>query len=136
MKGRHITMHNLRTTAVFVVLFLFLCTFCTNAQQQNMVRIAKIKIDSLQVHQYYAALKEQMQAAVAKEPGVLTYYALADKKDETSITILEVYADSTAYQTHIQTPHFKKYKETVKDMVKSLELTDVELIATAMKPAE
>ncbi|MBG9376796.1 antibiotic biosynthesis monooxygenase [Panacibacter sp. DH6] len=101
-----------------------------------MVRIAKIKIDSLQVHQYYAALKEQMQAAIAKEPGVLTYYAVADKKDETSITILEVYADPTAYQTHIQTPHFKKYKETVKDMVKSLELTDVELIATAMKPAE
>jgi len=83
---------------------------------------------------YQAALKEQMITAVSNEPGVLTYYAVADKNDPSNITILEIYADTTAYQLHIETPHFKKYKETVKDMVKSLELIDVNLIGSAKKP--
>lgn len=34
---------------------------------------------------------------------------------------------------HIQAPHFKKYKEAVKDMVLSLELIDVDLIAIDRK---
>jgi len=38
-----------------------------------------------------------------------------------------------AYQSHIVTPHFKKYKETVKDMVLSLELIDAELVARVQK---
>jgi len=102
-------------------------------QNQQMVRLAKIKVDSSQVEKYNAALKEQMNAAISAEPGVLTYYAVADKKDPSSITILEIYADAAAYNSHIATPHFKKYKETVKDMVKSLELVDVTLIASARK---
>lgn len=37
----------------------------------------------------------------------------------------EIYADSAAYQSHIQTPHFKKYKEGTAAMVRSLKLIDV-----------
>src|SRR5689334_19245461 len=105
------------------------------AQEKNqMVRLAKISVDPLQLDKYNAALKEQMTTAVRVEPGVLTYYAVADKNDPSSITILEIYADKAAYNLHIATPHFKKYKETVKDMVKSLELVDVTLIGSAKKP--
>ena len=99
----------------------------------QMVRLAKIKVDPLQLDKYNIALKEQMAIAVRVEPGVLTYYAVADKKDPSIITILEIYADTAAYQSHITTTHFKKYKETVKDMVKSLELVDVTLIGSANK---
>jgi quinol monooxygenase YgiN len=98
-----------------------------------MYRIAKIKVDATQLEQYRSALREQMNAAIKLEPGVLSYTAIADKKDATSITILEVYADIEAYHSHIQTTHFKKYKETVKDMVLSLELIDTELVARAKK---
>ncbi len=75
-----------------------------------------------------------MTTAVRVEPGVLTYYAVADLSDPTNITILEIYADTAAYKLHIETPHFKKYQEIVKDMVKSLELVDVTLIISAKKP--
>ena len=98
-----------------------------------MVRLAKIKVDPLQLDKYNSALKEQMTTAIRLEPGVLTYYAVADKSDPSHITILEIYADTTAYQAHITTTHFKKYKEIVKDMVKSLEIVDVNLIAYAKK---
>ena len=53
-----------------------------------MVRLAKIKVDAATLDQYNAALKLQMTTAVKLEPGVLTHYAVADKKDATQITIL------------------------------------------------
>ena len=107
----------------------------SKAQNANkMYRIAKIKVDEKQLVPYTAALKEQMNAAISVEPGVLSYTAVADKKDPTWITILEVYASTEAYQSHIQTSHFKKYKETVKDMVLSLELIDTELVVSAKQP--
>jgi hypothetical protein len=49
------------------------------------------------------------------------------------LAIIEVYANLEAYQSHILTPHFKKYKDTVKDMVLSLELIDTELIERVNK---
>lgn len=79
------------------------------------------------------ALQEQMTTAVRVETGVLTYFAVADKTDPSHITILEIYADTAAYKSHIKTTHFKKYKQAVKNLVKSLELVDVNLIAFAEK---
>src|ERR1700759_440081 len=120
-------------TAIAILTFSFSKT--AMAQQKNqMVRIAKIQVDPAQLEQYNKALKEQMTTAVSVEPGVLTYYAVADKNDPSHITILEIYADTAAYKAHIETPHFKKYKATVQNMVKSLELEDVNLISVAKKP--
>jgi quinol monooxygenase YgiN len=95
--------------------------------------MAKIKVDINQLEKYKVALKEQMNTAIKLEPGVLSYTVVADKKDLSLITILEVYANLEAYQSHILTPHFKKYKDAVKDMVLSLELIDTELIERVHK---
>lgn len=103
-------------------------------EDKQMYRIARITVDPLQLDKYKAALREQMAAAIRVERGVLSYHAVADKKNPTHITILEIYADTAAYQAHIQTTHFRKYKDTVKDMVKHLELVDVSLVAFAKKP--
>ena len=123
---------------ILTTLFLSICNlFCLNtyAQAQNdMYRIAKIKVDVNQIEQYKSALKEQMNAAIKLEPGVLSYTVVADKKNASLITILEVYANLEAYQSHILTPHFKKYKDTVKNMVLSLELIDTELVERVHKP--
>lgn len=122
-------------TALIIVMILTLSFSKNNmpSEKVQMVRLAKIKVDPLQLNNYNSALKEQMTTAVRLEPGVLTYYAVADKNDPSQITILEIYADTNAYKSHIETTHFKKYKETVKDMVKSLELIDVTLIGSAQK---
>ncbi|MGN6615688.1 MAG: putative quinol monooxygenase [Ilyomonas sp.] len=127
----------IKPLVAIVALFVLTLKFDTKLMAQeknNMVRLAKIKVDPLQLDKYNTALKEQMTTAILVEPGVLTYYAVADKNDSSNITILEIYADTAAYQSHILTPHFKKYKDTVKDMVKSLELVDVNLIGFAKKP--
>lgn len=126
-------MKRILLTTVFLSIFNFLSLTATAQVNTKMYRIAKIKVDANQLERYQVALNEQMNAAIQLEPGVLSYTVVADKKDANSITIFEVYASLEAYQSHIATPHFKKYKETVKDMVLSLELIDTELVARVQK---
>jgi len=46
----------------------------------------------------------------------------------TELRILEIYASQEAYESHLNTPHFKKYKTTTLKMVKSLKLIDMNAI--------
>ena len=98
-----------------------------------MVRLAKLVIDSTQLENYKAALKEEIETSVRIEPGVKTLYAVTEKDNPTHITILEIYADTAAYKAHLQTPHFMKYKTGTKDMVKSLELVETVPLVPGMK---
>ena len=112
------------------LLTLFLCLGLWGGpafaqEKAPLVRMARIVIDSSQLEAYKAALKEGIMTAVRVEPGVLSLYAVYEKGRPTHVTVMEVYADQTAYQAHLQTEHFKKYKRITKDMVKSLELVDV-----------
>jgi quinol monooxygenase YgiN len=113
---------------------LMLATYNVTAQQEKqLVRLAKLVIDPAQLDTYNAMLKEEIQASVKIEPGVLTLYAVAEKKDPTHITILEIYASTDAYQSHLKTPHFLKYKEGTKAMVKSIELVETTPLIPDMK---
>lgn len=98
-----------------------------------MVRLAKLVIDSAQLNSYNSMLREEIEASIKLEPGVITLYAVAEKARPAHITILEIYADSDAYKKHIQTPHFLKYKNGTKNMVKSLELAEVDPLIAEMK---
>lgn len=77
---------------------------------------------------YKAILKEEIETSMRIVPGVLTLYAVSEKKDPTRITIFETYASVDAYQSHIKTPHFIKYKTSTEKMVKSLELVECDPI--------
>ena len=127
--------HHLMKKLSTFVLFLFMSYNTLHAQQESkqIVRLAKLVIDSVQLKNYNAFLKEGIEEAVKQEPGVLTLYAVAEKKNPTHITILEIYADEQAYKNHIQTPHFLKYKNGTKAMVKSLELIDTVPLIPDMK---
>ena len=57
---------------------------------------------------------------------MLTLFSMQTKEDSCKIYILEIYADKEAYQSHLQTAHFKKYKEGTAKMVKSLKLIDTQ----------
>ena len=116
-----------------LVLYAISCSNTIAQDKKLVIRIAKLKIDSARLEVYKLTLKEEIQASVKVEPGVLTLYAVADKSNPTSITIFEIYANEEAYNTHRETSHFKKYKSTTKEMVKSLELLDIVPIALEAK---
>ena len=107
---------------------------CASAQEKGqMVRLAKLVIDLAHLENYKAFLKEEIETSIRVEPGVLTLYAVSEKDNPTHITILEIYADTSAYKAHLQTPHFIKYKTGTKDMVKSLELVEAVPLVRGMK---
>ena len=104
---------------------LLLVTACIHGQDTKITRIATITVDSLQLDVYRGLLKEQMEAAIKLEPGVLRYSVYTDKSNPFKVIILEVYASNSAYLLHRETAHFKKYKLATSNMVKKLELTEL-----------
>ena len=92
--------------------------------KEAYVRVAEIEIDPAQLEAYKAAVKEQIEAAVQLEAGVLALYSVTDKDNPAHVFVFEMYADIDAYKSHLETAHFKKYKVTTQDMVKSLKLRD------------
>ena len=116
-----------------VCLFILFSSGKMFAQEKQMVRMAKLVIDPIQLEAYKEFLKEEIETSVRVEPGVLTLYAVSEKENPTHITILEIYANTEAYKSHVQTPHFVKYKNGTKDMVKSLELVETVPLVPGMK---
>ena len=105
----------------------------TKPAADQLVRLSKITVDPARLDAYNAFLKEEIEASMRLEPGVLTLYATAEKDTPHRVTILEIYADRSAYESHLQTPHFKKYKQRTQEMVEKLELVDVSPLIPGLK---
>ena len=101
--------------------------------ENNLVRLSKIIVDPAQLDAYNVFLKEEIEASMRLEPGVLTLYATYEKDAPHHVTILEIYADSVAYESHLKTPHFQKYKQGTIEMVQELELVDVKPLIPGLK---
>ena len=115
---------------------LMICaTVSTFAQQAHgpVVRLAELHIDPDQLEQYKALLRDEIEASIRLEPGVLTLYAVSVKGDPAQIRIFEMYADVAAYEAHLQTPHFKTYKTSTQGMVTSLVLVETDPILLGAK---
>ena len=98
---------------------------------ERIVRLAQIEIYPEKRAEYLNFAKEVGTVSMATEPGVIGLFSMQDKADPCKVYILEVYADREAYQAHLKTAHFKKYKEGTADMVKSLQLIDTDPMVTA-----
>jgi quinol monooxygenase YgiN len=99
-----------------------------------MVRIAELDIDPAMLDEYKTLLAEEIHASVGIEPGVLFLYGVSVKDAPTRIRVFECYASRAAYEFHLTTPHFLKYKTLTQAMVKSLTLIEMDPIALAAKP--
>jgi quinol monooxygenase YgiN len=86
------------------------------------VRIAELEIDPVQLESYKAAVKEEIETSIRVEPGVLAIYSVALKEDPSQLRFFEIYKDEAAYTAHIASPHFRKYVEITKGMIKSRKL--------------
>ena len=91
---------------------------------ENFVRLSLITVDPARLEEYKAYLKEGVTASMSREPGVLVLYPTTRKDAPNVFTILEIYANRAAYESHIKSAHFQKYKQGTLDMVKHLELLD------------
>jgi quinol monooxygenase YgiN len=101
-----------------------------------MARIAELEIDPAQLDAYKKILAEEQEASVRLEPGVLMLHSVAIAESPSSIRLLEVYASRNAYEAHIRSPHFLKYKTSTANMVKSLRLVETNPILLCAKSGE
>jgi quinol monooxygenase YgiN len=136
------------TFASFLLLMLLALNSCQNnasmgitdrlttlaADGELIVQLAELEIDPVQLDSYLEFLVEGQQTSMALEPGVLTMYSLADRKAPTTIKIVEVYENQSAYESHLASPHFQQYKQGTAGMVKSLTLTRMDPLVFAAKP--
>lgn len=122
---------------------IFVLNSCGNSSHEikkvndpNIIlRISEIEIDSVYLEQYKSILKEEAAQSVKLEPGVIAIHPMMQKEDPTVFRILEIYASKEAYQAHLKTPHFLKYKSSTLNMVKSLKLVDMTPLDSATMPA-
>lgn len=98
-----------------------------------MVRIAEIEVDPAQLDAYKTILAEEQEASVRLEPGVLMLHSTSIAGEPTQIRLLEVYASRAAYEAHLKTPHFIKYKTSTEKMVRSLKLIETDPILLCAK---
>ena len=99
-----------------------------------IIRIAEIEIDLDFQQEYIELLQEEAEASVRLEDGVIAIYPMFQKEHPEIIQILEIYKNETAYQSHLETSHFKKYKTNSAEMVKSLKLIDMNAIDQKSMP--
>lgn len=97
----------------------------------GIVRLSKIEVYPQHLDEYMKYATEVGEVSLRTEPGVLTMYAVSEKENPCKVTILETYASHEAYEKHIASKHFQKYKQGTLHMVKSLVLSD----QTPLNPA-
>ena len=93
-----------------------------HAAQNMIVRIAEIEVYPQYMKEYLAFANEVDRLSIEREPGVICLYPMQSAEDSCQIRILEIYASDEAYQQHLKTPHFQKYKQGTLHMVKDLKL--------------
>jgi len=119
---------------LLVISIILLGNSCDNMKpkafnsNEMIIRISEIGIDSIYLNEYIRILKDESESSVRLEPGVISIYPMFQKENPTEIRILEIYANKEAYESHLQTPHFKIYKTSTLKMVKSLKLMDMKAI--------
>ena len=116
---------------LFPMLFALVLSVTTVAQEKAtsvnsyktmIVRLAEIEVYPEHLQEYLKFANEVDRLSVECEPGVICLFPMQSAEDSTQIHILEIYASEEAYQSHIKTEHFLKYKQGTLHMVKSLKL--------------
>lgn len=87
-----------------------------------IVRLAEIEVYPKHLKEYLEFANEVDRLSMEREPGVVCLFPMQSAEDSTQIRILEIYASEEAYQSHIKTEHFQKYKQGTLHMVKNLKL--------------
>ena len=133
--------------AIALILFGFLILSCSMRQEANItgmcekdamsadgiVRLSKIEVYPQHLDEYMKYAVEVGEVSLRTEPGVLTMYAVQDRENPCLVTILETYSSKDAYEKHIASDHFQKYKKGTLHMVKSLQLCDQTVLNPANK---
>jgi len=124
-------MRQLLMTAAMLVLSL---TAVAQENQTMIVRLAEIEVYPQHLKEYLEFANEVDRLSVEREPGVICLFPMQSAEDSTQIRILEIYASEKAYQSHLKTDHFQRYKQGTLHMVRNLRLPTMKPLDPATMP--
>ena len=101
---------------------------------EMIVRIAEIEVYPNYLNEYLTYAEEVDRRSLELEPGVISLFPMQSKENPHQIRILEIYASEAAYQQHLTTEHFQKYKQGTAQMVKSLRLPNFQPLSPEVMP--
>lgn len=112
---------------------LFSCQAIAQSTQTMDTKSLKIRIAEIEIHPehleaYLEILREESEASLRLEPGVVAIFPMSQKESPTTLRLVEIYQNEGAYQAHLQTPHFLHYKTATLPMVKTLKLVEMDAI--------
>ena len=107
--------------------------FMHKLTDESIVRISRITVNPDYLPDYIAMVAECGRVSMSTEPGVIMMYSMQDQINPEEITILEIYRDQRSYDSHINSPHFRKYKSGTLKMINKLELLDQTPLVPEMK---
>ena len=81
------------------------------------VIIAPIKIKEEFTERFIEEMLLDAKGSMKHEPGCLRFDVIQDGDDPNKIWLYEVYVDEAAFQAHMQTPHFIRWRDTTEDWV-------------------
>lgn len=135
-QGTQHMVNNLQLISMEPILYHRKPSLSTIQREQLYIRLIKMEIDPSTTEKFRNLATTCMLPGIKNEPGVLVMYAVAEKDHPSRVSILEVYENPAAYQKHLETKHYLKYKGESRKLVRSLQFIDVREILLGSKPQE
>lgn len=84
-------------------------TISTMAHTAPLFNIFELGVKPRQTAAYDEVGRHNITTSVGKETGTLSMYSVKQKDNPDMAYMFEIYADDTAYRTHIQSPQYKAF---------------------------
>lgn len=93
------------------------------------VLMVQVQIKPDAVDDFMAMALENAAATRSTEPGCRQFDVVVNTEDRTRVAYYEVYDSENAFESHLQTAHFKKYLDNAVPLLASRERTFFNRIA-------
>jgi (4S)-4-hydroxy-5-phosphonooxypentane-2,3-dione isomerase len=91
--------------------------------------IVKTQLHPGTADQFLPVMLENAAASVRDEPGCLVFDVLQDQQSTDTFFLYEIYQSPDALQQHKQTPHYKKSRELITDLIADQSVVRADVIA-------
>lgn len=75
------------------------------------------KIDEPSLLQFMPLMLKNARTSLSNEPGCHRFDVLTDPDRPGDVFLYELYTDQSAFQAHLESPHFKKFDQAVTSMI-------------------
>lgn len=99
-----------------------------------VVRLAELEVDPTQLQAFMRAAKANAQASLRDELGVFAFHVVTEKDKPTRIRVFEMYADASAYQAHLRSPHFLAFRDATDPMLLARKVFETIPVLLGAKP--